>query len=180
MPPKKKINLVKGQLQLRISTSNLELLGNSDHSNGHESHDTEYPESSLSLSMSATTNSSAGSSSESSSHRRGTTTSWRSFGESKWRRIHPWLLLKPDGVYCQYCCHCHREVRSRSGVLVTKPYTGNRPDKLSRLGSCSTHLVFHTEEDGDNDWIYIYLCFNYLSEPVFLKKECYKRVTMDV
>ena len=59
MPPKKKIKLVKGQQQLRISTSNLELLGNSDHSNGHESHDTEYPKSSLSLSTSATTNSSA-------------------------------------------------------------------------------------------------------------------------
>ena len=142
MPPKKKIKLVKGQQRLRISTSNLELLGNSDHSDGHESHDTEYPESSLSLSMSATTNSSAGSSSESSSHRRGTTTFWRSFDESKWRRIHSWLLLKPDGVYCQYCCHCHREVRSRSGVFVTKPYTGNRPDKLSRHGSCSTCLSY--------------------------------------
>ena len=23
---------------------------------------------------------------------------------------------------------------------MTKPYTGNRPDKLSRHGSCSTHL----------------------------------------
>ena len=139
MPPKK-IKLVKGQQRLQISTSDLEILGNSDHSDGHESHDTEYPESSLSLSTSATTNSSAGSSSESFSHRRGTTTSWRSFGESKWRRIHPWLLLKPDGVYCQYCCHCHREVRSCSGVFVTKAYTGNRPDKLSRHGSCSTHF----------------------------------------
>ena len=78
---KKKIKLVKGQQQLQISTSNLEILGNSDHSDGHESHDTEYPELSLSLSTSATTNSSAGSLSESSSHRRGTTTSWRSFGE---------------------------------------------------------------------------------------------------
>ena len=120
MPPKKKIKLVKGQQRLRISTSNLQLLGNSDHSDGHESHDTEYPESSLSLSTSATTNSLAGSSSESSSHRRGTTTSWISFGESKRHRIHPWLLLKPDGVYCQYCCHCHQEVRSCSGVFVTK------------------------------------------------------------
>ena len=84
MPPKKKIKLVKGQQRLQISTSNLEILGNSDHSDGHESYDMEYPESSLSLSTSATTNSLAGSSSESSSRRRGTTTSWRSFGESKW------------------------------------------------------------------------------------------------
>ena len=100
---KEEDKLVKGQQWLRISTSYLELLGNSDHLDGHESHDTEYPELSLSLSTSATTNSSAGSSSESSSHRRGTTTSWRSYGESKWHRIHPWLLLKLDGVYCQYC-----------------------------------------------------------------------------
>ena len=50
------------------------------------------------------------------------------------------LLLKPNGVYCQYCCQCYRGVRSRSGVFVTNPYTGNRPDKLSRHGSCSTHL----------------------------------------
>ncbi|KAI6651871.1 Zinc finger protein [Oopsacas minuta] len=37
--------------------------------------------------------------SESSSSRRGTTTSWRSFGESKWRDIYPQLLLKEDGHY---------------------------------------------------------------------------------
>ena len=139
MPPKKKIKLVKGQQQLRISTSNLELLGNSDHSDGHESHETDYPESSLSLSTSATT------------PRQEVRQSPPAIGvapqllgdrlaRGRWCRIHPWLLLKPDGVYCQYCCHCHREVRSRSGVFVTKPYTGNRPDKLSRHGSCSTHL----------------------------------------
>ena len=77
--------------------------------------------------------------SESSSSRRGTTTSWRSFGESKWRDIYPWLLLKEDGLYCQYCIHNKHEVRSRSGVFITMPYTGNRPDKLGKHESCKAH-----------------------------------------
>ena len=76
---------------------------------------------------------------ESSSSRRGNTTSWRSFGESKWRDIYPWLLLKEDGLYCKYCIYNKHEVRSRSGVFITMPYTGNRPDKLRRHESCTAH-----------------------------------------
>ena len=99
--------------------------------------DSDYPNSS---SSSTAVTSSSESSFESSSNRRGTTASWRSFGESKWHDIYAWLLLRDDGVYCQYCCYCHRDVRSLSGVFVTKPYTGNRPDKLARHGSCSAHI----------------------------------------
>ena len=65
---------------------------------------------------------------------------WKSFGDSKWRRMCQWLLLKEDGVYCHFCSHSRREVRSRSAVFVSKPYVGSRPDKLGRHGSCSAHL----------------------------------------
>ena len=44
--------------------------------------------------------------------RRENVANWRSFGDSKWRGIHPWLILKEDGVYCQFCSHANREVRS--------------------------------------------------------------------
>lgn len=148
MSPKKKLKLDKGQQRLRISpapssdsNATVEVIGTepSNHDSEESDSDTEtvtdYPETSSSVSVS-----SAGSSSESSTHRRGTVPSWRSFGESKWLQIHPWLRIKSDGVYCQYCCHCHSEVRSRSRVFVTKPYSGVRPDKLSRHGSSKTHL----------------------------------------
>ena len=72
--------------------------------------------------------------------RRGNVANWRSFGDSKWRGIHPWLILKEDGVYCQFCSHANLEVRSRSSVFVTKPYVGNRPDKLGRHAACFSHL----------------------------------------
>ena len=56
---------------------------------------------------------------------------------------------------------------------------GNRRIQVSCQQSHDSQLafndiVFHTDEDGDNDWIYIYLCFNYLSAPVFLKKNVIK------
>lgn len=131
MPPKKKLKLTKGQQILGISssTSRLEVRANSDHG------DSDYPAESSSSGTVATF-SSRSSSESSSSNRRGTTASWRSFGESKWRDIHAWLLVRDDGVYCKYCTH----FGGRSGVFVSKPYTGNRPDKLARHGSCGTHI----------------------------------------
>ena len=52
---------------------------------------------------------------------------------------YPWLLLKENGVYCQYCSYTRHEVKSRAGVFATKPYTGNRPDKLGRHEASKTH-----------------------------------------
>ena len=71
--------------------------------------------------------------------RRGVTASWRSFGELKWWTLYPWLLLKENDVYCQYCSYTWREVKSHAGVFATKPYTGNRPDKLGRHEASKTH-----------------------------------------
>ena len=68
--------------------------------------------------------------------RRGTVGSWQAFGQAKWKRIYPWQ----DGIYCAYCSHAGHEVRSRSPVFVTKPFTGNRPDKLGRHETCKAHI----------------------------------------
>ena len=87
--------------------------------------ESDFPESSSSDTMKS------GTSERSTSRvRRGVTASWRSFGESKWRTLNPWLLLKENSVYRQYCSYTWREVKSCVGVFTTKPYTGNRSDKL--------------------------------------------------
>ena len=72
--------------------------------------------------------------------RGGTTASWHLFGQSKWKQIYPWILEKQDGIYCIYCSHSSRAVRSRSSVFITKPFTGNRPDKLGRRESYKAHM----------------------------------------
>ena len=151
MPPKKKIKLVKGQQRLQISTSNLEILGNSDHSDEHESHDMKYPESSSSLSTSAKTNSLTGSLSESSSCK----ALHHNFLEIVLARVSgiKFICGFCCGVYCQYCCDCHREVWSRSGVFA------------------SNGIVFHMDKDGDSDWIYILFCVSTTSQDQYLKKK---------
>lgn len=41
-----------------------------------------------------------------------------------------------DGIYYKYCSHSG----SYYGMFISKPYTGNRPDKLVRHGLCVTHI----------------------------------------
>ena len=63
--------------------------------------------------------------------------------QPKWKRIYPWILKKQDGIYCLYCSHSAREVRSRSSVFISKPFIGNRPDKLGRHESCKANQQNH-------------------------------------
>ena len=65
--------------------------------------------------------------------------SWQAFGQAKWKRIYPWIEERHNGIYCAYCSHAGHEVRSQSPVFVTKPFTGNRPDKLGRHETCKAH-----------------------------------------
>ena len=114
--PPKKIKLAEGQTRMKS------FFGRS--TNTYESSmESDYPELSSSetgetIRSSSTTASVADSSdamesgtSESSTSRirRGVTASWRSFEELKWRTLYPWLLLKENGVYCQYCSYTRRE-----------------------------------------------------------------------
>ncbi len=76
----------------------------------------------------------------SSKTRRGTAQSWHAFGQARWKQIYPWILEKQDGIYCLYCSHSSREVRSLNSAFISKPYTGIRPDKLGWHESCKSHL----------------------------------------
>ena len=80
-----------------------------------------------------------------SSHR-GSLESWRSFAQPKYQQKHPWLVLKPEGIYCQYCCA--HQPRAGANVFVALPYTGNRSDKLlqhERSGVHQASLTLHQE-----------------------------------
>ena len=75
---------------------------------------------------------------------RGTLSTWRDFGEAKWKTQFPWLEIRSDGVYCHYCRTGTTRGASRSGseTFISKPYTGLRPDVLYRHQNQS---VIHLE-----------------------------------
>ena len=50
--------------------------------------------------------------------RRGTLSTWRDFGEAKWKTQFPWLEIRSDGVYCHYCQTGTTRGASRSGSEV--------------------------------------------------------------
>ena len=51
----------------------------------------------------------------------------------------PWLGIRSDGVYCNYCQTGTIQGASRSGseAFISKPYTGLHPDVLQRHQSYS-------------------------------------------
>ena len=105
MPPKEKRRKISGQQTLRFGSSGLQL--DTPVSSGE------------SLSSPTTTVSSV----PSTSSHRGSLESWRSFAQPKYQQKHPWLVLKPEGIYCQYCCA--HQPRAGANVFVALPYTGN-------------------------------------------------------
>ena len=85
MPPKKKTKVSdRGQLKLSFTQSS-SIVNTSDADEESTQHETVVDESA-----------------DCTAQRRGSVANWRSFGDSKWRGIYPWLILKGDGA--------HREV----------------------------------------------------------------------
>ena len=110
MPPKEKKRKIEGQQTLQFRPSGLHL--------GVPTDSGELPSTSAAASAPSTP----------STVRRGSLDSWRSFAQAKYLEKHPWLVLKPDGIYCQYCST--HQLRAGASVFLTSPYTGNRSDKL--------------------------------------------------
>ena len=110
MPPKEKKRKIEGQQALQFRPSGLHL--------GVPTDSGELPSTSAAASAPSTP----------STVRRGSLDSWRSFAQAKYLEKHPWLVLKPDGIYCQYCST--HQLRAGASVFLTSPYTGNRSDKL--------------------------------------------------
>ena len=71
---------------------------------------------------------------------RGSVESWKTFSQVKYIQNHPWLLIKADGIYCQYCSACQPHIQSGTCVFISSPYTGNQPDKLLQHECCRTHM----------------------------------------
>ena len=91
----------------------------------------EEPVMSSGSSIATCSSSTSDSGSESSSSRRGVAACWRSFGESKWRKIYPWLLLKEDGIYCQYCSHSRHKFKSQTTYQVRQTRTATNSTVLN-------------------------------------------------
>ena len=142
MPPKK-IRLAEGQTRMssffRTSSIESECTTSSSSETGET---TRSSSTTMSLTASSSDAIESGPSDRersTSTARRGVTASWKLFAESKWRTLYPWLVLRENGVFCQYCSYTRREVKSRAGVFATKAYTGNRPDKLGRHEASKAH-----------------------------------------
>ena len=114
MPPKKK----------RIDSSQLQLSFGKDNSQE------------MCLVQSTEDAATAGTTSTSTTNRRG---SWHEFASVKWLNKYPWLLVKGDGVYCQYCSTYKSVLIGGSAIFVSEPFTGVRPDKLLQHDKCNTH-----------------------------------------
>ena len=125
MPPKEKRRKISGQQTLRFRSCGLQV---------------DAPVSSGESSSSSTT---MISSAPLTSSHRGSLESWRSFTQPKYQQKHPWLVLKPEGIYC-----CAHQPHARANVFVALPYTGNRSDKLlqhERSGVHQASLTLHQE-----------------------------------
>lgn len=77
-------------------------------------------------------------------HHAGSLESWRSFAQPRYTKKHPWLVLKLDGIYCQYCSLYRPHVQSGAAVFVSSTFTGNRSDKLLQHELCASHLESET------------------------------------
>ena len=76
----------------------------------------------------------------------GSLESWQSFSQAKYLQKYPWLVLKPDGIYCQYCSV--HQPRGGANEFVTFLYTCNHSDKLlqhERSGARQTSLISQQE-----------------------------------
>ena len=121
MPPKEKKRKIEGQQILQFRPSGLHL--------GVPTESGELPSTSAAASTPSTV-------------RWGSLDSWRSFAQAKYLEKHPWLVLKPDGIYCQYCST--HQLRARASVFVTSPYNGERSDKLLQHERSGCHQESHT------------------------------------
>ncbi len=63
--------------------------------------------------------------------------------ELKWKERFSWIDVGADGVHCLYCREGTARGASSSGaeVFLSKPYTGTRPDVLSRHEKSAQHGV---------------------------------------
>lgn len=84
---------------------------------------------SLWLSLPADTSKSSRSSLPNSSNH-GSVESWQLFAQPKYAKKHPWLVLKPDGIYCHYCSAHQPRMQNSNTIFITSPFTGNLSDKL--------------------------------------------------
>ena len=121
MPPNQKKQKLNGQQTIGFGASGLQL---------------EKPPTNGGESLSSSTSTFV------SSHHGGVE-SWPSFSQPKYTKNHPWLMLKPDGMYCCYCFAHQPCMQSGTTVFITSPFTGNCSDKLlqhERSGGSCTEL----------------------------------------
>ena len=71
--------------------------------------------------------------------RRGDVSSWRIFASQRFIKKYNWLDVRQDGVYCLFCSTHSRASGTRSNTFVTEPYTGTRPDLLTKHSLTQLH-----------------------------------------
>ena len=78
--------------------------------------------------------------SEVTTHPRRDVESWKSFAWPRFKEKYPWIHVGSDGIFCKYCsCHGPRAQKTVSNTFISVPYTGTRPDLLTKHASTKIH-----------------------------------------